>query len=1073
METNKIIPIFRSKPLARGGSDPFLEHLRPLFAKARAVDLVVSFVRSSGLTAIKGPLLDARDRGVPIRVLTGDYLDITEVEALNLLMDWALDGRIRTYIYESGCDSFHPKAYIFHYNQGGSAFVGSSNLSHSALGSGIEWNYRIDAEKDPEGFLFINKAFEELLSNQCVKPLDFQWLKEYRERCTRTSEKKIFRPPELIEPESPADLPQPHFIQEQALSALRETRKEGYQAGLVVLATGLGKTYLAAFDSMEFKRVLFVAHREEILHQSQSVFRKMRPGSFLGIFMGKEKNSAADVLFASIQTLSKKQNLSLFEPGYFDYIIIDEFHHACANTYRKLIAHFSPSFLLGITATPERTDQSDLLVLCENNLVYEKSLVAGITAGLLVPFSYYGIKDPVDYQNIPWRNGKFDPEMLENAVETQVRAEKALSSWKKLKGTRTIAFCCSRHHSDFMARYFKEKGGYKTASVHSGAGSDPRAESLLKLETGELDVIFAVDIFNEGLDVPDVDTVLMLRPTESSILFLQQMGRGLRTAKDKERLTIIDFIGNHRSFLLKPRTLLSLGGGTMTLARSLESVKKNTIELPPGCSVTYEMGLIDMMKEFLKISGLEAIETIYDEYRLIHGRRILAAELIQAGLSFNAIRTRYGGWFSFVGSRGDLMEKERYCLEKEPSWFRELEMMVMKNCFFFITIKALIEEDAFFVKIPLDSLALRAHNILARNPLLQKDIDPELFPNPLIPEPQKWLTYWEGNLVHISSGMQENKLGRLFNYRDNLFSLNLNVPEEFRDEFTAMTQELIDYRLSTYEKKRVISMPTDVEITKEIIAKVITSGGKTIKPIIMLGNLKKRDILPFGDTDLLADGVVYRARFVKKAINVMGVTGKEGNVLPEVLRKWFGPYAGSPGTSFHVRFRNEAGQWVMEPVKMDPESNVIYFPGRFRVPFFRDFRVACGAFVNGYYNEACKNADILEIESKRKSIDTAKYFVIIAEGTSMDGGANPISDGDRVLMEWITAISSSDVEGRICLVEKTSNDETSSFALKRIVRKGNHWFLRSEEEGNRRDEPVVFKNIAPIARFVELIDNKE
>ncbi len=283
---------------------------------------------------------------------------------------------------------------------------------------------------------------------------------------------------------------------------------------MVVMATGLGKTWLAAFDSSrpQFRRVLFVAHREEILRQSLDVFRRVQPDADLGLFYGGEKQPDARIVFAGVQTLAG--NLHRFASDRFDYVVVDEFHHAAARTYRRVIDHFRPAFLLGLTATPNRMDGADLLALCSDNLVYECPLNEGIENGYLSPFRYFGIADDVDYTPIPWRGGRFDPVALAEAVETQVRAQHALDVWREKGGGRTLAFCVTVSHADFIAEFLGEHG-VSAVAVHSGPTSAPRVESVERLRAGDLEVICTVDVFSEGLDLPEIETVLMLRPTES------------------------------------------------------------------------------------------------------------------------------------------------------------------------------------------------------------------------------------------------------------------------------------------------------------------------------------------------------------------------------------------------------------------------------------------------------------------------------------------------------------------------------------------------------------------------------
>ena len=301
-----------------------------------------------------------------------------------------------------------------------------------------------------------------------------------------------------------------------------------------MLATGLGKTWLAGFDCdrPEFNRILFVAHREEILDQAVAVFRRVMPNAHFGRLVAEIREIDADLLFASVQTLGRTNHLSGFRPNHFDYIVIDKFHHAAAATYRQIIEYFVPKFLLGLTATPDRTDGADLLGLCQENLVFQADMPDGIGGGHLCPFHYFGVPDEVDYANIPWRNAQFDLNELTAAVATEARAAKALEQFRKLGGKRCIAFCCSQRHADFMADFFVREG-VAAVAVHSGPGSAPRATSLEQLRAGELQVVFAVDMFNEGVDVPTIDTVLMLRPTKSTIIWLQQLGRGLRIAPIK------------------------------------------------------------------------------------------------------------------------------------------------------------------------------------------------------------------------------------------------------------------------------------------------------------------------------------------------------------------------------------------------------------------------------------------------------------------------------------------------------------------------------------------------------------
>ena len=386
--------------LTTGPDAPLLDRLRADIDRSQRVDIAVAFVMSSGVALLFEHLRDVLERDGQLRLLTGDYLGVTDPQALLRLLDLPRDPELRVYETRLGT-GFHLKSYICHFGDGGgAAYVGSSNLSRSALLDNVEWNFRVFPSVDAAGFREAATAFESLYEHPATTAINPRWVSDYRARRPQAGVVVAGAPPE-----APAEIPKPHFVQHLALQALAKTREQGNTAGLVVLATGLGKTWLSAFDSdqPEFNRVLFVAHRDEILTQSLGTFRRIRPDASLGFYTGTQKDENAEVLFASIQTLGRLPHLRNFAPDAFDYIVVDEFHHAAAASYRKLLEHFQPKFLLGLTATPDRTDGGDLLGLCQENLIYRCDLFEGIGKGLLSPFHYYGVPDNVDYENIPWR----------------------------------------------------------------------------------------------------------------------------------------------------------------------------------------------------------------------------------------------------------------------------------------------------------------------------------------------------------------------------------------------------------------------------------------------------------------------------------------------------------------------------------------------------------------------------------------------------------------------------------------------------------------------------------------------
>ena len=634
--------------LIAGGDDPLLSHLIRHIDTADAVDLAVAFVLDSGVSLIFPWLEDLLGRGGQLRLIVGDYLDVTEPSALRKLRDLdkeGLTGCLDARVFETRGSSFHPKAWLFRASgSAGATIVGSSNLSRSALTDGVEWNLHSASAGDVRA---VETAFSKLLADPRVVPLTDNWIDGYAAR-RRARPLPAFAA-KTLQAEPPKLVPEPHGIQIEALQALEATRKNGLRAGLVVLATGLGKTWLSAFDSRGFDRVLFVAHREEILAQAMATYRQIRPEARFGRYSGVAKEEG-EIIFASIQTLGRAEHLRRFAPDDFDYIVVDEFHHASAASYRGLLDHFTPRFLLGLTATPERTDGGDLLSLCGETLVFRCDLHEGITRGLLAPFHYFGVPDDVDYAQIPWRSSRFDEAALTEAVATTTRAENALTQLRQHGHGPAIGFCVSQSHADFMAQYFT-KAGLRAVAVHSGANSAPRASSLEALGRGQLDILFAVDIFNEGVDVPNIGTVLMLRPTESTILFLQQLGRGLRRLGDKV-LRVVDYIGNHRTFLTKARALLAAGEGDRSLSQRLAAVAAGTLELPPGCEVTYELEALNFLHAMLKQrGGADEAEAWYLDFRSRRGTRPSAMKFAHAG--FAPARTGHGSWFDFVRDMAD------------------------------------------------------------------------------------------------------------------------------------------------------------------------------------------------------------------------------------------------------------------------------------------------------------------------------------------------------------------------------------------------------------------------------------
>ncbi len=574
-------------------------YLKNSINQAINIDIIVSFVMESGVRMLIDDLNAAVNRGVKVRLLTGNYLGITQPSALYLLKS-ELGDSLDLRMFDQEKRSFHPKAYIFHYENKDEIYVGSSNISRSALTSGVEWNYRFDNQMNPKDYEQFFITFEDLFRSHSII-MDDEELNKYSKEWKKPTAIGQLQKYDLVRDENNHEVIFPRGAQIEALYSLNKIREEGANKGLVFAATGIGKTYLAAFDSIRYKRVLFVAHREEILKQAADSFMKVRKTSNVGFFNSDYKDTKADLVFASVASLGKSDylNQNYFEPDDFDYIVIDEFHHAINDGYVRIMNYFKPSFMLGLTATPDRMDGRDIYKLCDYIVPYQISLVDAINKGMLVPFHYYGIYDEtVDYSKISRTNGKYNGKELNQKLLVKNRYDLIYKYYSKYNSKCALGFCSSRVHAERMAKEFNKRN-VPAAAVYSGSGGEnsiERSQAISLLRTGELKVVFSVDMFNEGVDVPGVDMVMFLRPTESPVVYMQQLGRGLRLFENKKYLNVLDFIGNYENsgkapFLLSGRSYSK----NILIKRDYQS-----FEFPVGCIVDFDMRLIDMFESMAK-----------------------------------------------------------------------------------------------------------------------------------------------------------------------------------------------------------------------------------------------------------------------------------------------------------------------------------------------------------------------------------------------------------------------------------------------------------------------------------------
>ncbi len=581
--------------------------------RADSVDIVVSFLMESGVRMLLGELDNALKRGAKIRILTGNYLDITQPSALYLIKH-KLGEQVDLRFYNEKNRSFHPKSYMFHYKDYSTIYIGSSNISKSALTSGIEWNYRFSSKTDSHNYEKFYNTFLDLFEHHSIV-IDDDELKRYSKNWHRPAVSKDLDRYDLQDDETTNNLAlfEPRGAQIEALCALENTRAEGAGRALVQAATGVGKTYLAAFDSKDYERVLFVAHREEILKQAAQSFKNVRNSDDYGFFDGESKCTDKSMIFASVATLGRSEYLNnkYFASDYFNYIVIDEFHHAVNDQYQRIVNYFKPQFLLGLTATPERMDGRNIYEICDYNVPYEISLKEAINKGMLVPFHYYGIFDDTDYSKLHIVRGRYDEKELNETYIGNVRRYELIYKYYCKYGSRqALGFCCSKEHAREMAREFSSRGIPSVAvfSDASGEYTEKRNVAIQKLKNGEIRAIFSVDMFNEGVDITSVDMVMFLRPTESPIVFLQQLGRGLRKCRGKEFLTVLDFIGNYEKagrvrFLLEGKSDMYREGCHLS----------DTLRFPDDCMVDFDLKLIDLFAEMDR-KHLKLKDQVINEY---------------------------------------------------------------------------------------------------------------------------------------------------------------------------------------------------------------------------------------------------------------------------------------------------------------------------------------------------------------------------------------------------------------------------------------------------------------------------
>ncbi|SDL17645.1 Superfamily II DNA or RNA helicase [Nonomuraea maritima] len=583
-----VIPLTGSALLVNGRGQPEIGHeLKRELASADRVDLLCAFVKWNGVRVLAEAIEEFIARGGRLRVVTTTYIGATDRLALDRLAAMGAEIRVS---YDTRMTRLHAKAWLFHRGNGlSTAYVGSSNLSQTALSHGLEWNVRLAQAEQPHLIDTFTATFDDYWGDPSFEPYDPAQDADRLDRAL-SAERAGGRP--VVLDFAHVDV-RPYSYQREILDELAAERQiHDRWRNLVVMATGTGKTVVAALDYRDLHRagkaqsLLFVAHRAEILRQSLLTFRQaMRDETFGELYVGGSRPEQWRHVFASIQTLHANP---LPHPDRFDMVIVDEFHHSEAATYRQLLSAVRPKVLLGLTATPERADGQDIKHWFDGRIAAELRLWEALERGLLAPFQYFGVHDGTDLRQIGWRRGQgYDLAALSNVYTgNDRRAAVVLETLQRKVGDvgrmRAIGFCVSIDHARFMADRFTQAGLPSVAvTAHSPDGE--RAQALRDLRDRRINAVFTVDLFNEGVDVPEIDTVLFLRPTDSATVFLQQLGRGLRLADDKPCLTVLDFVGHqHKQFRFDRRYRALTGASRTGIAREIE---QGFPTLPAGCVI--------------------------------------------------------------------------------------------------------------------------------------------------------------------------------------------------------------------------------------------------------------------------------------------------------------------------------------------------------------------------------------------------------------------------------------------------------------------------------------------------------
>jgi superfamily II DNA or RNA helicase/HKD family nuclease len=675
---------------------------------ADQVSFLVSFIKWSGLRIFKDELEEFTASGRKLRVITTTYMGATDDKSLQYLS--SLPNTEVKISYNADHERLHAKAYLFNRNSGfHTGYVGSSNISHSALSKGLEWNIKLTTKEVPHLIDKFRKTFDSYWESKDFE--QFEWERDAQRFLSAVkSEKQVSEEPiTFFEIE-----PRPYQLEIlENLAAERETHNR--YRNLVVAATGTGKTVVSAFDFKRFlkenpnAKFLYVAHRKEILVQSRRTFRTiLRNQNFGELWVDGIEPTSNNALFASVQTIASRINDWNVSPTFYDYIIIDEVHHVPAKSYRPIIDYFKPKVFLGLTATPERMDQEDVLKDFCDTIAAEIRLPEALNNKLLCPFQYFGLSDSVDLRQVGWSSGKYQiGELTQLYTRNDIRVGEIIDGINKYvldpHNVISLGFCASVEHAKFMARKFLLKG-YKAAYLTS-ENSHERELLRGQLISKQINYLFVVDIFNEGVDIPEIDTVLFLRPTESLTIFLQQLGRGLRLSEGKECLTVLDFVGNARAeydFEYKFRALV---GKTQTSI--VQELEEGFPHLPLGCSIVLEKQAKEVILRNIKAATTFSKASLVNKIINFRHHSILPLNLKNFLSTYHVpiqFIYKHGGWSRLCADAGQIKPfdekfeneivraiKKKWLIAESLDYFKFIKELATKR--FNVSLDKLSEED--------------------------------------------------------------------------------------------------------------------------------------------------------------------------------------------------------------------------------------------------------------------------------------------------------------------------------------------------------------------------------------------